>query len=565
MQKIGLPLLLVMAMVPQTLIAAPPDAGSLMRDIERKPATLPEQGPATLITPERPASKQPQGMKVLVKEFRLTGATIFPATELQAVLTPFTGRDLDLNELNQATQAVAAHYTAKGYMAQVLLPPQEVKDGVITIKVIEGKFGVVTVAPVEGVRFSKERVAATIKSSQPSAAPIRIVDVEKGLLLLNDNPGIVATATLQPGAEPGTSDLLVKLDKTPLMTGNVDFDNSGNVSTGEYRLSSVLKINNPGGFGDQLSFKALTSLDNTYGRAAYSLPLGTRGIRLSPFFSALHYTLGGDFEALDASGDALTTGLSLSVPIVRQRSGNLYHTLSYEYRQFEDDALGENISKKSIHAGVIGLAGDWRDSLFGGGYSMLSLATTLGSLDLSGNASDEATDQAGPEAAGGYGKATLSFFRLQNLYKDKTSLHLIFNGQVAGKNLDSSEKFSLGGPAAVRALPPNEGSGDEGFTISAEIHQQLSEQFQLFGFYDYGWIQQHHDTYPGWYSEKGAPNCFDVDGIGIGLAWNKMGSWSIKGTIAQRLRSNPAMTVTGDDSDGTRREPRFWIQATYSF
>jgi hemolysin activation/secretion protein len=358
---------------------------------------------------------------------------------------------------------------------------------------------------------------------------------------------------------------MVKLDKTPLLSGNIDFDNSGNVSTGEYRLSTVLKINNPGGFGDQISLKALSSIDNNYGRAAYSVPVGMGGTRLETFFSGLHYELVGDFESLDASGNAMTTGASINVPFIRKRSSNLYTTLSYEYREFEDNALGDNISKKNIHAGIIGLAGDLHDSFLGGGYTILSLSTTLGSLDLSGNPSDEATDLAGPGTAGGYIKSNLGFFRIQKIYEEKTSFHLLINGQIAGDNLDSSEKISLGGPSAVRALPPNEGIGDDGFILSGEIHQNLTEQFQVFGFYDFGWIRQHHKTYPGWYTEKGAPNTYDADGVGVGIAWTKEVSWSIKGTVAQRLESNPAMTTSGKDSDGTLREPRFLIQATYFF
>ncbi|MBV5328420.1 MAG: ShlB/FhaC/HecB family hemolysin secretion/activation protein [Chlorobium sp.] len=565
MKKIGIPLLFVISIFPHTLFAAPPDAGSLMREIERKPATPPEQIPEKLITPVRPPEKDQQGAKIMVKGFRITGATIFSESELQNVLEPFTGRELGLDELNQATNMLAAYYTAKGYIAQVLLPPQEIKDGIVTIKVIEGKLGAVEVTPATGVRFSEERAAKTITGNQTVGEPIRIEAVEKGLLLLNDNPGIAASATLQPGTEPGTTDLMVKLDKTPLLTGSIDFDNSGNVSTGEYRITPALKINNPGGFGDQISLKGLTSIGDTYGRAEYSVPLGTRGTRIGASLSGLQYELGGDFESLNARGNAFTAGANMNTPFIRKRSGNLYNTVGYEYREYEDNALGSNLSKKNIHAGMFGFSGDRRDSFFGGGYTILWISATLGNLDLSGNLSDEASDQAGPNAAGFYSKSVFNLLRIQNIYGEKTSFHLLINGQIANDNLDSSEKISLGGPFAVRALPPNEGSGDEGLIVTGEIHQNLIEQLQIFGFYDFGWIRQHHDTYPGWYTIKGAPNTYDVDGIGLGLVWTKPGSWSIKGTVAQSLETNPAMTANGKDSDGTLREPRFWIQATYYF
>jgi len=565
MKKIGLLFLLIISLLPRTLFAAPPDAGSIMRDIDEKPKILPENPPEKLLTPAPTPAKIQQGPTVMVKGFHITGATLFSESELQAVLEEFTGRELDLNELNQAAQTLATYYTAKGYMAQVLLPPQEIKDGIIIIKVIEGKLGAVEVTPDSGVRFSNDRVVRTIIHNQAVGEPIRIESIEKGLLLLNDNPGIAASANLQPGADPGTTDLLVNLNKTPLLSGSLDVDNSGNVSTGEYNLIPILNINNPGGFGDQLSMKGLSSNGNSYGRAAYSLPIGTGGVRLGTSISFLHYDLGGDFEALNAYGNAFTTGVIMSVPFIRKRSVNLYNTFSYEYREYENSSLGFNISDSNIHAGTIGFTGDLLDDLLGGGYTILSLSTTLGKLDLSGNLSDKATDLAGPGSDGSYSKFNFNLFRIQKIYRERTSFHLLFNGQLAGENLDSSEKISLGGPSAVRALPPNEGSGDEGFILSGEIHQNLTEQIQAFGFYDFGWVRQHHDTYPGWYTVKGAPNTYDTDGAGIGLAWTDPGSLTIKGTVAQRLETNPAETANGKDSDGTLREPRFWIQATYYF
>lgn len=565
MKKFGLLFLCTLALLPRTLHAAPPDAGSIMREIDEKPKILPERPPEKSITPVAPPAKVQQGPKVMVNGFAITGATLFSESELLTVLEPSAGRQLDLGELNQAAQTLAAYYTAKGYMAQVLVPPQDVKDGIITLKVIEGKLGAVEVTPASGVRFNGDRVVNTIICNQPVGEPIRIEAVERGLLLLNDVPGIAASATMQPGADPGTTDLLINVDKTPLLTGSLDADNSGNVSTGEYRFTTNLNINNPGGFGDQVSLKGLSSIGNNYGRAGYTIPIGTGGTRLGSSISFLHYELGGNFEALNARGNALTTGVSMSVPIVRKRLGNLYSTFSYDFRAYDNSSLGHYISDKNSQVGQVGISGDWRDQILGGGYTMLSVSTTLGSLDLSGNASDQATDQAGPGTEGHYSKFTYNAFRMQRIYGEKTSLHLLFNGQLAGKNLDSSEKISLGGPSAVRALPPNEGSGDEGFIVTGEIRQNLTEQFQLFGFYDFGWIRQHHTMYAGWYTVKGAPNTYNADGVGLGVAWTKPGFVSIKGTVAQRLEANPAMNAEGKDSDGTLREPRFWIQATYSF
>jgi hemolysin activation/secretion protein len=565
MKKLGLFILFAVALFPCELMAAPPDAGSIMREIGDRPTVLPEKPLERPLTPEPPPPKVQQGPRVLVKAFRIIGATLFTESELQAVVAGYVGRELDFSELNEAVQAISAYYRSKGFIAQTLLPPQEIKGGVITIQVVEGKLGAVEVVPGPGVRFSRDRVAKTITSRQRVGEPIRIEEVEGGLMLLNDNPGISVSATMQPGADPGTTNLVVAVSKTPLLTGSVDFDNNGSVSSGEYRLTAGLNVNNPGGFGDQFSLKGLSSIDSNYGRLAYSLPLGTGGTRLGASYSYLSYKLGGDLKSLDAKGNALTTGLNVNIPLIRKRSGNVYSTVGYEYREYTNSVLGRDVSDKNVRVGTFGLFWDLYDRILGGGYTTLSISATMGSLDLSGNRSDQATDHVGPRAEGHYNKFNFGFSRIQRIYGDGTSLQINFNGQLSNNNLDSSEKISLGGPSAVRALPPNEGSGDEGFIFTAEVHQKITENTQIFGFYDFGHIRQHHTIYQGWYSAKGAANVYDMDGVGLGFSWTKPGFVSIKGTVAQRVRTNPGKNANGKDSDGTLREPRFWIQTSYYF
>ena len=54
--------------------------------------------------------------------------------------------------------------------------------------------------------------------------------------------------------------------------------------------------------------------------------------------------------------------------------------------------------------------------------------------------------------AGHFGKWNLDLTRLQHI-DDRLALYLSYSRQWAEKNLDSSEKFSLGGPSGVRAIP----------------------------------------------------------------------------------------------------------------
>jgi len=546
-------------------LAAPPDAGSIMREVDEKPTVLPERPkePSLQLVPPPPSPAQ--GPKVLVEGFRISGATMLSEAELQSALAGSVGRELSFAEINQALQKLSAAYSARGYLAQTVLPPQELKDGIIQVQVVEGKFGEVLVETEPGVRLGGYRAAAFITARQAANQPLNLNQVEKGLMFLNDLPGVLSRATLQPGSIPGTTDLNLRLEKPPLFSGSLDFDNFGSVSTGEHRLSANLNVSSPLGIGDQLNVRGLSSIDNNFGRLGYSLPLNYSGTRLGASFSYLHYELGGDLADLNARGNALTTGINLSQPLLRGRERNIGMSLGYDYRTYDNSAQGSETSNKTIHAGTVGINAGQFDGVWGGGYTGASLLLTAGNLDLSGNAQDLAADAVGRKADGGYYKVSYSLTRLHNLHGNRTMLWLSLNGQFAGSNLDSSEQMSLGGPDAVRALPPSEASGDQGLVLSTELRHNLTPALQLFGFYDFGWIKQHATTWDGWNSPGNNPNEYDVSGAGLGISLSLPGQLSVKATVAERLTSNPGGNANGKDSDGTKREPRFWVQAGYHF
>src|SRR3546814_6581102 len=60
------------------------------------------------------------------------------------------------------------------------------------------------------------------------------------------------------------------------------------------------------------------------GRLAYEAPLGAHGLRIGAGVSRVSYELGGAFEILDAVGTADIYDVSLTYPLIRQRSHNLF-------------------------------------------------------------------------------------------------------------------------------------------------------------------------------------------------------------------------------------------------
>ena len=135
-------------------------------------------------------------------------------------------------------------------------------------------------------------------------------------------------------------------------------------------------------------------------------------------------------------------------------------------------------------------------------------------------------------------------------------------GQAASKNLDSAEKFYLGGASGVRAYPTSEAGGAAGQMLNLELLTRLPSQFSLIGFYDWGQVTTNiNNSFAG----AAAPNRHALKGAGLSLAWAGPQGIYLKATWARRLGGNPNPTATGRDQDGSLTHNRFWLMASLAF
>jgi hemolysin activation/secretion protein len=401
-------------------------------------------------------------------------------------------------------------------------------------------------------------------------APINEKNVERGLMLLNDLPNIGVKSTLVPGATPGTSDLVVETVEGGVASGGVDIDNYGNKYTGSIRGGVTVNLNDLSGYGDQIVVRGMTSGSGMgYGRLAYSLPVGDAGTKAGAAYSRMNYRLGGDFEPLRATGESSVASLFAVHPVIRSRNSNVFVTASYDNKRILDDQNSVNVTKKTADVVVVGFAGDSRDGVGGGGLTAGSLSFTSGRLNVSGNANYAATDAITALTDGAYSKVNYSLSRLQRL-DDAWSLYAGLSGQAANKNLDSSEKFSLGG-MGVRAYPQGEASGDTGALLNLEARYTVPGidigTLQVVGFIDTGSIILHQNPWAGWQptGRPNYPNAYTLSGIGFGLNLYKEGDFSIRTSAAWKIGTNPGADAAGNDSDSENRGVRIWLQATKQF
>ncbi|MDQ2187363.1 ShlB/FhaC/HecB family hemolysin secretion/activation protein [Alcaligenaceae bacterium A4P071] len=533
-----------------------PNAGSQLQQITPVPA-LPKPSPDIRIErPDVDTGAAPAGQeKIVVNSLAFDGATAFSEAQLRDVAGFVPGNALTLAELRSIAAKVADYYRQQGYfVAQAYLPAQEVNDGRVTVAVVEGRYGAISLRNQS--RLSNQ-VATAMLGDVTSGETVRIADLERGLLLMSDLPGVAVKSTLAPGANAGASDLIVDVDPGQTVTGSIDADNHGNRYTGRPRGGAVVNLNNLAGLGDVASVRMLTSLDGlNYGRASYQIQAGQAKIGIA--YAHLDYKLGREFSSLDANGTAKVASIYGSYPLVRSRDANTYVQVAFENKRFTDriDATSTS-AKKETQVLTLSLNGDRLNAFGGRSVSSYAFNGVLGTLDQK-NAAVRAVDRMSARTEGSYEKLGVNLAHLQGVARD-TFLYAGISGQLASKNLDASEKMSLGGMGAVRAYPEGEAQGDQGYVFTLEARQSLPQlasyvpgQVQLVAFVDTGYVKFRKDN---WAQGR---NSRTLSGAGVGVNWAVGRDYLFNAFYAHTLGSAQAESAPPSSS-------RVWLQAVKYF
>jgi len=554
-----------MLFAPSAKAESTPDAGAIFREIQRATPKLEKPaGPAQPLVPPSEAVPLKDGRSFVLSDVRIR-STLFPEAVLREVIADRIGRETTLGDLDEMMAAIGRYYRDRGYLARVYLPQQVIRDGIVEIVVLEGRLGKVVVDPQAPSRLSPDLAVGTVLWQQDGDGYIRLDSIGDGVANLNSLPGISAQAIMVPGGKEGESDVVLTIRDTPLLQGGVILDNANARAIGRWRAVALANLNDPLGWGDQLSLTAMRSAGAKYARVAVQAPVSYSGLTVGINASALDFSTDKDVNTTQPGGNATTQGATAVHPLFRSENSVFQVNASFDHKRLVNDVSFETISENHVYIGGLGVSGSARDTLLGrSGTTSVGVTASLGRLDLSANEENQSSDESSARTRGTFGKLAANVGRDQPL-TDDTSLALTLSGQWASKNLDSSEKFSLGGPSGIRAYPVNEASGDRGWLASAELRHSVTEDVRGALFYDFGRIEQHARKWNDWQGGGDQPNSYLLHGIGAWVSWSPLQFLTIKGTLAQVIDDNPGRTTDGYDNDGTRSRTRFWLQATATF
>jgi len=165
-------------------------------------------------------------------------------------------RGINFYELEDIANKISAFYRSKGiFLARAYIPEQQVEGGIVTFNILEGVLGEVTVA--NNKKYSTKRISAPFKQLIGQAA--KSDEIEEGLYLVNDFPGLVVRGALSGGSKIGETSMNLNVVEEKPWRVSVTADNHGSVFTGDNRVLTMVDFFNPLGYGDILTVGYLKS------------------------------------------------------------------------------------------------------------------------------------------------------------------------------------------------------------------------------------------------------------------------------------------------------------------
>lgn len=496
MKKWILPALLFLLFITDTSLAAIPLPGSaepglVQKNFLPKPIGKPQVA-APITTKEQKVNPLKGAEKIKFKLVKITlkGNHVYSEKQLSALYKDKIGKEITVLELQNIVQDITNYYRNNGYiLSRAILPPQNIKGGIVNIKIIEGYIDKVNV--IGDPRGAKSLIQA-YGDHIAAARPAKLDVMEKYVFLANAIPGAEVKAVLEPSktVEDAANLNLVVTQQT--FNASFSWDNYGTLYLGPHQLTYKAGVNSFFLSGDNLTLTFLTASHGGelhYGDINYQTYIGNNGLLLTLDENKSLTFPGFKLRDLLTIGNAYTYTAGLSYPVIRARDKNLTIDANIAYLNSTTTQLHHLLYLDKIRPAQIGATYSFSDNWRGSNSIALHLMHGFNIWNASNDSKSLFTSRFG--ADGLFTKWTAQGTRNQVLF-DRFSAFFIAQGQYTGNPLLVEEQFSFGGSQLGRGYDPAELLGDKGVAASAELRMDNYPDFlklqtlQLYAFYDIG-------------------------------------------------------------------------------
>lgn len=466
-------------------------------------------------------------VRFVFRDLRLEGVKALSEADLRNIWSFAPGAEISVADIFSYAARVSKAYAQKGYaLSFAVVPQQEIKDGIVTIRVIEGFVADVSLsgAALPAGLLGDTKAAVDARLGHVTAQrPITAATLERSLLLVNDIPGLSARATFAPAAEVlGGSQLALDVD-TDRFSGELGYNSYMPPALGRQVVGGSIAANNLVTGVDRLRINGWHSVkNNAYWNLSgdYLTLLGNEGLSISASASYAKMRPNSEIlRAIDYAGTAITGNVSVRYPIIRSRRDNLAVEVGVSMLDTDADFVAGSLLRDRLRTSEVALTFETTDALRAA--SVVRVEFNQG-LDLLGTGGDSRAF-----GAKDFAIANMSIQRLQPLVTvaaGRVDLLLAGFGQRALRGpLFSAVECSYGGRRFGRRFDAGELTGDHCALGSFELRwgrvgQNNGQQVfgQLYGFIDGGVVRQRGALVPGELREQrmasaGAGLRLDID------------------------------------------------------
>ncbi|TAE54735.1 MAG: ShlB/FhaC/HecB family hemolysin secretion/activation protein [Nostocales cyanobacterium] len=430
--------------------------------------------------------------KITVNRFEVIGSTVFSQAEFTEKLQNLINKPISFGELLQAREIINQLYIQRGYITSgAFIPPQELKDGIVKIQVVEGQIAEINISGLQRLKPSYIRSRLELATKQPLDQN-RLI---QALQMLQIDPLIAnLSAELAAGSRPGVNILEVQVKEADAFSGQISIDNQRSPSVGTVRRQLEINHHNLLGYGDRFRVGYVnTDGSNSLDNLSYTFPINAKNGTLGFNYSQTKTNIIEEpFNVLDIQSASRNYQITYRQP--------LHQTPTQEFiigvigsRQESETSLLDDPFPLSVGAND---QGEVRISAlrFFQEYTKRDTKQVFAmrsQFNLGINAFNATNNATEPDGQFISWRGQTQYLRL--LTPDLTLL-LRSDIQISDRPLLALEQFSAGGQQSVRGYRQDSLLADNGLFASAEIRTpilkvpQWQTKLELSPFFDIGTV-----------------------------------------------------------------------------
>jgi hemolysin activation/secretion protein len=503
--------------------------------------------------PPQPSAGAPlgQGPRFVLRDVKIVGNTVLDEAAIRGVVDPYLGKPVTTADLEEIRRQLTLLYVNRGYInSGVLIPDQNVVNGVVAFRVVEGRVSDIEVTGTDHFdpEYFRSRLA---RGTEP---PFNVENLGREQQILLQDP-LVRRLNLEllPGLEPGDAKLHADVLEGSRYSLNAQIADDQSPTVGAVRGQLQGSMANILGVGDILAAQYGRSQGLNDGYVGYSLPIASDDTRVS-----LRYDKNGvvvvtpELGPLNVTSSFSSVGVGLSRPMYRTPEQTFTLGVSYERRQQQTFLLGMPFpftagaepNGKTV-ATPVRLYQDWLDRDAEHAFAARS-TLSFGIQTLGATVVESSLP----------GTPTAKFFSwlgqaqyMRRIYEDWEIL-VRSDLQLANKPLFQMEQIAFGGLGSVRGYRTYLTVTDDGFLGSAELRIPIGRlrlpyladsdtagTVQIVPFYDYArvWNTNRPTLYPQ-----------QISGVGAGVRWYLGSGITAEFYYGKALRHVPVGTSIED-------------------